>query len=115
MKTRFFTLLLLFFVLRASAQVIPGAERTETYFPLLKGKRVAVFANQTSMVKHTHLVDTLLNSGIHVVKIFSPEHGFRGNADAGQQVGNDTDKQTGLPIVSLYGKHNKPTAADLND
>jgi uncharacterized protein YbbC (DUF1343 family) len=95
--------------------IIPGAERTELYFPLLKGKRVAVFANQTSMVKNTHLVDTLLSSGINVVKIFSPEHGFRGDADAGQELNNSIDKKTGLPIVSLYGKHTKPTTDDLKD
>jgi uncharacterized protein YbbC (DUF1343 family) len=95
--------------------IIPGAERTQLYFPLLKGKRVTVFANQTSMVKNTHLVDTLLSSGINVVKIFSPEHGFRGDADAGAEMANSTDKKTGLPIVSLYGNHSKPTADDLKD
>ena len=93
--------------------IVPGAERTEVYFPMLKGRRVAVFANQTSMVKHTHLVDTLLKSGINVVKIFSPEHGFRGDADAGENLTNSIDKKTGLPIISLYGNHNKPTADDL--
>ena len=65
------------------AQVITGAERTQVYIPMLKGKKVAVFANQTSVVKGTHLVDTLIRSGINVVKIFGPEHGFRGTADAG--------------------------------
>jgi uncharacterized protein YbbC (DUF1343 family) len=95
--------------------IIPAAERTGVYFPLLKGKAVAVFANQTSMVGNTHLVDTLLKSGINVVKIFGPEHGFRGDADAGEHVSNMKDKKTGLPIVSLYGAHHKPTAADLKD
>jgi uncharacterized protein YbbC (DUF1343 family) len=95
--------------------IIPGAERTGAYFPLLKGKRVAVFANQTSIVKQTNLVDTLLNSGINVVKIFSPEHGFRGDANAGEELNNSTDKKTGLPIISLYGKHIKPTKEDLKD
>lgn len=92
---------------------MPGAERTEVYLPLLKGKSVAVFANQTSLVKNTHLVDTLLKKGIRVVKIFGPEHGFRGTADAGEDVGNAVDKKTGVTVVSLYGNHAKPTAADL--
>jgi uncharacterized protein YbbC (DUF1343 family) len=106
---------LLLWIGSASGQVVPGAERTATYFPRLKGKRVAVFANQTSMVKQTHLVDTLLCSGITVVKIFSPEHGFRGDADAGEELNNSIDKKTGIPIISLYGNHKKPTADDLKD
>ena len=93
--------------------VIPGAERMNVYLPLLKGKAVAVFANQTSMVKNTHLVDTLISSGINVVKIFGPEHGFRGDADAGEHVGDEKDKKTGIPVVSLYGNHKKPTAEDF--
>ncbi len=78
--------------------------------PMLKGKKVAVFANQTSVVKGTHLVDTFIKSGINVVKIFGPEHGFRGTADAGEHVDNGIDKKTGLPVISLYGDHKKPTA-----
>ena len=97
----------------ANGQVITGAERMQVYLPMLKGKTVAVFANQTSMVKNTHLVDTLLSSGIKVVKIFGPEHGFRGDADAGEHVGDDKDKKTGIPVVSLYGNHKKPTPEDL--
>lgn len=97
------------------AQVITGAERTQVYIPMLKGKKVAVFANQTSVVKGTHLVDTLIKSGINVVKIFGPEHGFRGTADAGEKVNNGKDKKTGLPVISLYGDHKKPTPADLKD
>ena len=93
--------------------VITGAERMAVYLPMLKGKSVAVFANQTSMVKNTHLVDTLLSRGIKVVKIFGPEHGFRGDADAGEHVGDAKDKKTGIPVVSLYGKHQKPTPEDL--
>ncbi|MEO8766017.1 MAG: DUF1343 domain-containing protein [Ginsengibacter sp.] len=96
-------------------KIIPGAERMEVYVPLIKGKAVAVFANQTSMVQHTHLVDTLIKSGINVVKIFGPEHGFRGNADDGSNVENFIDNKTGIPVISLYGKHNKPTADDLKD
>lgn len=93
--------------------VITGADRTGVYLPLLKNKNVAVFANQTSVVGNTHLVDTLLNSGIKVVKIFGPEHGFRGDADAGEHVKDAKDKKTGIPIISLYGDHKKPTAADF--
>ena len=96
-----------------SFSIIPGAERMEIYLPLLKGKSVAIFANQTSIVKNTNLVDTLIKRGIKVVKIFGPEHGFRGTADAGEEVNNAVDKKTGVPIVSLYGDHKKPTAADL--
>lgn len=94
-------------------KIIPGADRMEVYIPLLKGKSVAVFANQTSMVHNTNLVDTLIKRGIRVVKIFGPEHGFRGTADAGEKVGNAIDKETGVEVISLYGKHNKPTPEDL--
>ncbi len=93
--------------------VITGAERMAVYLPMLKGKSVAVFANQTSIVGNTHLVDTLIKSGIKVVKIFGPEHGFRGDADAGEHVGDVTDKKTGIPVISLYGNHKKPTAEDF--
>lgn len=96
-----------------SANVITGADRTGVYLPLLKGKAVAVFANQTSVVGNTHLVDTLLASSIKVVKIFGPEHGFRGDADAGEHVGDARDKKTGIPVISLYGNHKKPTPEDF--
>ncbi|HEX7412843.1 MAG TPA: DUF1343 domain-containing protein [Bacteroidia bacterium] len=92
-----------------------GASQIDKYLPLLKGKRVAVIANVTSLINGTHLVDTLLSLKINIIKIFSPEHGFRSEADAGEQVNNSKDKKTGLHIVSLYGKHNKPVAADLAD
>ena len=95
--------------------IIPGAERMEQYLPLLKGKSVAIFANQTSMIKNTSLVDTLISKGVNIVKIFGPEHGFRGDADAGEEFGNTTDKKTGITIISLYGNHKKPTAEDLKD
>ena len=93
--------------------IIPGAERLNTYLPLLKGKSVGVFANATSMVKNAHLVDTLVKSGIRIVKIFGPEHGFRGNAPAGEKVDDVKDKKTGIPVISLYGNHKKPTPKDL--
>jgi len=92
-----------------------GAERTELYFPLLKNKRIAVVANQTSMIGITHLVDSLLNAGFKVKKIMCPEHGFRGTADAGENIINNKDSKTGLSIISLYGTHLKPQPADLKD
>ncbi len=98
-----------------NTDIITGAERMEVYLHSLKDKSVAVFANPTSMVKQTHLVDTLLSAGIHITKIFGPEHGFRGNADAGEHINNSIDKKTGIPIISLYGEHKKPTPEDLQD
>lgn len=95
--------------------IITGAQRLDKYIHLLKGKSVAVFANQTSLVDQAHLVDTLKNSGINIKKIFSPEHGFRGTADAGEKVGNYTDAQTGVQVVSLYGSKRKPAAEDVKD
>src|SRR5678815_1436387 len=83
--------------------VIPGAYRTNVYVPLLKGKRVGVFANQTSVIGSTNLIDTLLKVGVNVTKIFSPEHGFRGNEDAGASTNNSIDPATNVPVVSLYG------------
>ena len=96
-------------------RIIPGAERMDVYVPMLKGKSVAVFANPTSVVGNTNLVDTLVKRGVKVVKIFGPEHGFRGTADAGEKVANFIDKETGIEVISLYGKHNKPSAEDLKD
>ena len=95
--------------------LLTGAERMAVYLPYLRGKSVAVFANPTSLVRNTHLVDTLISSGIKVVKIFGPEHGFRGDAVAGESVKDAKDKKTGVPIVSLYGDHRKPTPADLEN
>lgn len=88
--------------------IVPGAERLDSYLPLLKGKKVAVLANQSSMVTDTHLVDTLLSLGINIAYIFAPEHGFRGDADAGETIGNYTDEKTGLPVISLYGNIKSP-------
>lgn len=90
-----------------------GAENMSQYLHLLKGKSVAVFANQTSIVGNTHLVDTLKKLGVNIKVIFGPEHGFRGTADAGEKIGNYTDKATGIPVVSLYGSRRKPTREDL--
>ncbi len=96
-----------------SPRILTGAEQMERYLPLLRGLSVAVFANQTSLVGKSHLIDTLLKKGIHISKIFAPEHGFRGTADAGEQVSNLTDPQTGIRIISLYGSKEKPSAEDL--
>lgn len=95
--------------------IIPGAERLDVYLPMLKGKKLGIFANQTSMVGNTHLVDTLQKLGMNIRVIFSPEHGFRGTADAGEKVGNYIDKETGVPVVSLYGSKRRPSEEDVRD
>jgi len=100
---------------KPAAEVIRGADRTGTYLPLLKGKKVALVVNQTPEVDGVLLPDTLLKLNVNVVKIFSPEHGFRGNADAGAKVKNGKDEQTGLPVISLYGNNKKPSAEQLKD
>lgn len=105
-----------------------GASQLAIYLPLLKGKKVAVVGNQTSIIvhpkiriktkskkKHTHLIDTLLALDVKIVKVFSPEHGFRGKADAGEKVLDGVDVTTGLPIISLYGSNKKPSANQLKD
>ncbi|HQV85141.1 MAG TPA: DUF1343 domain-containing protein [Chitinophagaceae bacterium] len=92
-----------------------GAEQTDKYLPYLKGKRVAIMANPTTIIGKTHLVDSLKTLGVNIVKVFGPEHGFRGNASAGAHVADETDPATGIPVISLYGKKNKPTREDLAD
>ena len=99
----------------AKAQLQTGAMQTQEYLPLLDGKRVAVVANHTSLIGQEHLVDNLLHLDVDVVKVFSPEHGFRGQADAGEKVDDKIDLVTGLPILSLYGKQRKPDSAMLSD
>ncbi|PZR26648.1 MAG: DUF1343 domain-containing protein [Citrobacter freundii] len=93
----------------------PAAERIDEYLPFIKGKKIGVFANPTSMVGNTHLVDTLRKLGIAISVIFGPEHGFRGTADAGEKIGNYTDTKTGIPVVSLYGGKTKPSPEDLKE
>ena len=95
--------------------ILPGAYNTAAYLPLLQNKRVGVFANPTSIIGTTHLVDSLQKLGITITKIFGPEHGFRGNADAGEEISNFTDPATGIPVVSLYGSKTKPNAKDLEN
>lgn len=100
---------------RQNFKILTAAEQTEKYVPLLEGKRVAIMANPTSVIGTKHLVDSLHSLGIQIVKIFGPEHGFRGNASAGVKVKDETDDATGIPIISLYGTKNKPTAEDMSD
>ncbi|MEP5340485.1 MAG: DUF1343 domain-containing protein [Algibacter sp.] len=109
-------------------QIIVGANLTEAYLPLLEGKHVGIVANQTSVIfkqiaaSHTprndeyiHLIDSLIDLHVNIKKVFSPEHGFRGNADAGELVKDGVDTKTGLPIISLHGKNKKPSAEQLKD
>ena len=90
-----------------------AAEQTGKYLPLLMNKNIAVVANPTSMIGNTHLVDSLLSLGIQIKKVFCPEHGFRGDQEAGETVLNIIDKKTNLPVISLYGNNKKPKPADL--
>jgi uncharacterized protein YbbC (DUF1343 family) len=92
-----------------------GADQTWLYLPRLEGKSVGLVANHTSLIGRTHLVDTLLKAGIHLIKIYAPEHGFRGKADAGAIIDDAVDPETGIPVVSLYGSKTKPGPDDLKD
>ncbi len=100
---------------QTEAALVLGAERMDLVLAGLEGKRVAMLVNHTSLVKGTHLVDTLLSQGVNIQKVFAPEHGFRGEADAGETIRSGTDPRTGLPIISLYGANKKPTAEQLKD
>lgn len=100
-------------VLQATAQVRNGADRLEELFPLLENKRISLVVNQTSLVQNVHLLDTLYNKGVHITQVFAPEHGFRGDADAGEFIKNGKDYRTQVPIISLYGKNKKPQPAQL--
>jgi len=93
--------------------IASGAQQFEEYKNLLTNKKVALVANQASIVGEQHLVDFLLDKNVEIIRVFSPEHGFRGKKDAGEKVDNETDSKTGIQIISLYGKHKKPTAEDL--
>ncbi|HVF95961.1 MAG TPA: DUF1343 domain-containing protein, partial [Flavisolibacter sp.] len=92
-----------------------GADQTEKYLAYLKGKRIGILGNQTTIIGKTHLVDSLRNLGVNIVKAFGPEHGFRGQASAGVRVKDETDSTTGIRIVSLYGGKQKPSKEDLAD
>ncbi len=91
-----------------SSDVIVGAQQMERYLPMLEGRKVGVLTNHTGQVGHTHLVDTLLSRGITIQRIFAPEHGFRGEADAGESVVSYRDQKTGIEVVSLYGNNKRP-------
>ena len=101
-------------------EIATGADQTEKYLPLLKGKKIGIVGNQTSLIKsksgsYVHLVDSLKNMDVNIIKVFAPEHGFRGTADAGEKIKDGIDTKTGLPVVSLYGNNKKPSAAQLKD
>jgi len=98
---------------KTGKDITVGADRTQEYLPLLKDKSIAIVANQSSNIKNTHLVDSLISLGVNVKKVFCPEHGFRGVSDAGKKVKTYKDFKTGLPVISLYGKNKKPQPADL--
>ncbi len=103
-------ILCVIFVMKVSAQAVrPGAERPEIYLSLVRNKKVALVANHTSRTADRHLLDFLLENRVTVKKVFCPEHGFRGNADAGAKIDDQIDPSTGLPVISLYGKNRKPT------
>ncbi len=122
-KNTVLILVFFFFTLLSSCQaqnksIVVAANQTHQYVPLLKNKPIGVVANQTSVIfkgkeQYTHLVDSLRSLHINIQKVFSPEHGFRGKADAAEHVANGVDTKTQIPIISLYGKHKKPTASDL--
>lgn len=103
----------------AKNRIVPGSNQTKLYFPLIAGKKIAIVGNQTSVIQdeqghhHTHLVDFLLSQNFNLVKVFSPEHGFRGLGDAGETILSELDVKTGLPVVSLYGDNKKPNPEQL--
>ena len=126
MKTRFALLFALLILIQTGCypqkknaipqkQIRTGAEQTDKYLPLLKGKRVAIMANPTSIIGKTHLVDSLKSLGVNIVKVFGPEHGFRGNSSAGVAIQDEIDAKSGIPIISLYGRKNKPSKEDMAD
>ncbi len=98
---------------KPDSSIVTGAEQTEAYLVLLKGKKTGIVTNQTGICKSRHIVDTLIDLGVNVVTVFCPEHGFRGTADAGAAVDDSIDKSTGLKIISLYGKNKKPKPEQL--
>ena len=103
-----------------ASEIITGANRTKTYLPLLKDKRIGIVGNQTSVIKtgkgaYRHLVDSLLNLKVNIKKVFAPEHGFRGTADAGEIIKDGVDAKTGLPVISLYGSNKKPSSEALRN
>jgi uncharacterized protein YbbC (DUF1343 family) len=116
-----FTLIIYSFSLSAGAsisdenRITVGAEQLTQYLPQLKGKNIGLVVNQTSKVFDEHLVDVLLQNHINIKLIFAPEHGFRGNRDAGEKFDSSVDTKTGIPLVSLYGKNRKPSLSTMED
>jgi len=102
-------------VRKSDNEIKPGVFQYEEYLPLLENKKVALVANQTSVIDSVHLLDFLLSKDVNVVKVFALEHGFRGNIDRGQHFSTEIDKKTGTPIVAMYGKNRKPKAEQLSD
>ncbi len=100
-------------MLKSYKDIKTGAQQLDEYLPLLKGKKVGIVAHKASMVNGSHLVDTLLSQGVHIIRIFSPEHGFRGQAEAGEKVSTIIDNKTLIPLVSLYGNKRKPGKQDM--
>jgi uncharacterized protein YbbC (DUF1343 family) len=96
-----------------SDKILPGSYIISEYLPLIRDKNIGIVANNTSVINKTHLVDTLISLGVHVVKIFGPEHGFRSDQPDGKEISNGIDPKTGIPVISLYGNHKKPSASDL--
>lgn len=112
-KLQFLFSILLIAIISQAQSPIPAADQTDIYFHKLNGKQLGIVANQTSRIGSSHLIDSLLNTGFTIAKVFAPEHGFRGQAEAGAHINNGLDSKTGLPIVSLYGSNKKPSAENL--
>ncbi len=110
-----FSLFVAFVAHSQSSGIKTGAEQLDLLLPKLQDKRVAFLVNHTAVIGRTHLVDSLQKRGVDIKKILSPEHGFRGNADAGETITDGVDTKTGLPLISLYGSNKKPTAEQLSD
>ena len=118
LATAFFLLQCAYFAAKAqvaTSSISPGANQTATYYPGLKNKKIGLVVNHTSTIGQKLSVDSLLAAGFLPSKIFAPEHGFRGESSNGASIANNIDEKTGIPIISLYGKYLKPSAADLND
>lgn len=120
MRKKFLTVLFSLLIIASFAQQVPtdvsvktGASQTNLYLPLINDKCVGLIGNQTSQIHHRYLLDTILQLGISVYKLFSPEHGYRGEVEAGASVNSSIDTATGIPLISLYGNHKKPTPSDL--
>ncbi len=112
-KFQFLYLLGFLSMVSCAQSPLPAADQTDLYFHLLKDKQIGIVANQTSRIANVHLVDSLINAGFHLKKVFAPEHGFRGDAEAGAYIQNGIDSKTGLPLISLHGKNKKPSSENL--